>query len=336
MGRTPSIVAVTGITGTVGGGLLPFLHEDPAVERVIGVGGRDWEPTGPHAAKVEYRRADIRDQRAVHEALDEAEAVVHLAFSFYRARRRGGDLDEVDLEGSRNVLRGAIDNGAARFIYTSSAAVYGFDDERPGRVGERADVAPAERHFYSRQKARLERELVGELRRKPEIDWIVFRPCAIVGPHAIGAGAHGPPRAARSAASVLAAIGAGAGLRPPLAPPPVPLQFVHERDVGQAIHRALSSEDANRIYNLGGDGLVEPADVPRLLGLRTLPVPPTLTKAALRGISRLPYLSPALGWSELLTRPLELDTTRAKRELDWSPEFDSRDALAATRRALAI
>jgi len=111
---------------------------------------------------------------------------------------------------------------------------------------------------------------------------------------------------------------------------------VHERDVGQAIHRALTTEAVNRVYNIGGDGLVEPSEIPRLLGLRTLPVPPGLTRAAMRGVSRLPYVRPALGWSEMLTRPLELDTSRAKRELDWDPEFSSRDALASTRRALAI
>jgi nucleoside-diphosphate-sugar epimerase len=37
-----------------------------------------------------------------------------------------------------------------------------------------------------------------------------------------------------------------------------------------------------------------------------------------------------------LRRPLELDTARARRDLGWAPEFSSRAALAAARRALGL
>lgn len=326
-------VGVTGITGTIGQGLLPFLEADPRIARVVGIGSR---PSDLQSGKLDYRQADVRDATAIRSALAGADVVIHLAFSLYGARQGGDELAEVNVEGSRNLLAAAVAGGAKRFIYTSSGAVYGFDASRPVRVNEDAPVAPEARHFYSRQKAHVEEELLSELARHPELEWLLFRPCAVVGPHAAGAAAHGLPAGLGRLGSALLTVGGAAGLRPAIPGPPVALQFIHERDVGQALHRAITATRARRIYNLGGDGMVAPADVPRLLGLRTLPLPRVVTRTAAAVVTRLPYVAPVLGWSALLTHPLEVDSSRAKRELRWRPEFSSAEALASTRRALAI
>jgi nucleoside-diphosphate-sugar epimerase len=330
-------VAVTGVTGTVGHGLLPFLEADDAVRRVIGIGSRPENPFAHRAlGKLEYRQADVRERFGVREALSGADVVVHLAFSLYGVRQRDDELDRINVEGSRNVLAAAAAHGAKRFIYTSSAAVYGFDPGRAVLVDEDAPVDPQPRHFYSRQKATVEEALLRDLDEHPKLEWVFFRPCAVVGPHALGAAGHGLPDAVAQAGTALVAIGGAAGLRPPIPGPPVPLQFVHESDVGQAIHRAMKTKRTKRIYNLGGDGLVSPTEFPRLLGLRTLPLPRLLTQAALGVVTRAPFVAPAMGWSELLRQPLEVDSSRAKRELRWRPQFNSAEALASTRRAIAL
>jgi nucleoside-diphosphate-sugar epimerase len=334
-GAGQKTVAVTGITGTVGRGLLPFLLEDPEIGRVIGIGSR---PAGATAdlEGVDYHQADVRDRRALRGAFVGADVVVHLAFSLYGIRQRSRALDAMNVEGSVNVLETAYSAGVTRFIYTSSAAVYGFGADRAPRVDEDAAIDAEERHFYSRQKAQVEAALTEGLAEMPEMGWVFFRPCAVVGPHAQGAAARFVPRPLAGAGSAVASVAAGAGLRPPVPGPPVPLQFVHGRDVGQAIHLAIGSDRSGEIYNLGGDGLVDPREVPGLLGLRRLPLPGLVTRGALNVGSRLPYVPPAAGWMQLLTRPLELDSRRAKEELGWEPEFSSKEALAATRRALAI
>jgi nucleoside-diphosphate-sugar epimerase len=285
---------------------------------------------------IEYRQADVRDRAAIGRALDGADVVVHLAFSLYGIRQGGAALEAINVEGSLNVLEAAHAAGARRFIYTSSAAVYGFAAERADRVDESAPVAAEERHFYSRHKRQAEDALLQRLEDHPAISWVFFRPCAVVGPHAIGAAGHWLPRPLGGAASAAVTVAGAAGLRPVVPGPPVPLQFVHERDVGQAIHRAITTSKSRTVYNLGGDGMVEPAEVPRLVGLRTLPLPNLISRATVNTASRLPYATPALGWLQLATQPLELDTARAKRDLGWRPEFTSREALASTRRALGI
>lgn len=328
-------VAVTGATGTAGRGLLPLLEADPAVGRVVAVARREWAPVPAGFSKVEYRRADVRDRQALQAAFREADVVVHLAFSLYGVRQGDAELREVNVGGTLNALEAAAAGGARRFVYTSSAAVYGFGRDRPATVDEEAPVDPEPRHFYSRHKAEAERLLMQRLQEIPAMEWVFLRPCAIVGPHALGAAAHFVPRRLRSSVASLAAILGAAGLRPPVPAPPVPLQFVHESDVGQALHRAVSRDVPSGIYNLAGDGIVDGAEVPRIAGFRRLPVPRAAVRAAVELGARSPYPLPAVGWLQLLTRQLVLDTTRARRELGWEPEFTSRDALAATRPAPA-
>lgn len=329
-------VAVTGVTGTVGRGLLPFLEDDARVTRVIGLGSRKWDPVAEGFRKVAYRAVDVRDRYSVHEALAGADAVVHLAFSLYGLRYNDDALRAINVQGSKNVLEAAVASGATRFIYTSSGAVYGFDTDRPVRVDEDAALDPEPRHFYSKHKAEVERALLEELAELPDVDWVFFRPCAVVGPDAAGGAAHAFPSALTRPLAAAVTIGGAAGLRPAIPGPAVPLQFVHARDVGQAIHRALHGRQTSGIYNLGGDGMVEPAEVPGLLGLHRLPMPGVVTRTAARLAARAPYLTPGFGWIQASTHPLELDTTRAKSELGWKPEFSSHAALQATRRALAI
>jgi nucleoside-diphosphate-sugar epimerase len=332
----PRTVAVTGATGTIGRALLPFLEASPRIGSVIALASRPWDPHTDGFDKVEYRQVDVRDRRALKRALRGADVVVHLAFALYGLRQRSATLEEVNVAGSENVLAASRAAGARRFVYTSSAAVYGFGADRPPRVDETAPAERDARHFYVRHKVRVEQALVRRLKQARGLSWALFRPCAVVGPHAIGAAGHLVPEPLARALGALVTVGGAAGLRPPVPAPPVPLQFVHERDVGQAIFRAVMAPRADGVYNLAGEGMVEPAEIPRLLGLRTLPVPRAATRATVGAAARLPYLSPGLGWTQLLTHPLELDTTRAERQLGWEPEFTSAEALAATRRALGL
>jgi hypothetical protein len=90
------------------------------------------------------------------------------------------------------------------------------------------------------------------------------------------------------------------------------------------------------VYNLAGDGTVDGADVPRKLGLRSLPVPRPFTKAAIRAVALTPPVVPGLAWAGLLRHPLLIDTSRVRSKLGWAPRFDSAAALASTRRALGL
>lgn len=324
-------VAVTGTSGTIGPALLHRLGESSKVSRVIAIGRR---PTADMDAnpKVEFRVADVREAGAVEEAVAGADVVVHMAFSLYGVIADEATLFDTNVRGTANVAGAAVRTGARRFVYTSSAAVYG-GSERPQPLSENAPIRAPSRLFYARHKAQAEL-VVGERLADSLTEAFVFRPCAIVGPHAAGVLARRLPDGLRRGMQTLARATAALGLRPALPPPAVPLQFVHEDDVAQALAIAIHGDSAGGVYNLAGDGALSGAQTLQVLGIRALPVPRFAVNLSLDALAKVPPLVPASGWPELIHAPIMLDTRRAHRELGWRPRFSSEQALHATRMAI--
>jgi UDP-glucose 4-epimerase len=323
-------LALTGATGTVGPALLGRLGAQPDVERVA-VLGRTEPARMPQKAR--FVRADIRDRRHLEEALRGSETVIHLAFDLYGVLAGEEDLFRTNVIGTRDVAEAAAAVGARRLIYTSSSAVYGFHADNPQPLSEEDAMRASSRHFYGRQKAQTELVL-RELAARTGIELVVFRPGAIIGPHAAGALASRLPRWLRGGAgSLLRGLAAG-GLRPALPVPPVPVQYLHEDDVAQALELAVLGEDPAGTYNLAGEGAVNGEEALRLLGFRVLPLPRLASEAGARTLSAMPSPVPAARWMELFTVPQLLDTARARQRLGWRPRFSSRAALAATRQAI--
>ena len=106
-GTTPEMpltVAVTGPTGDIGRALLRGLDGDPAVERVLGMARRPFDPAAMGLRKTEYRQGDVLDREAVDALAEGADVVVHLAFIIVGGR---DETRSVNLEGSRNVFAAA-------------------------------------------------------------------------------------------------------------------------------------------------------------------------------------------------------------------------------------
>src|SRR3954467_8592450 len=228
----PLTVAVTGPTGTFGHGLVPLLEGDDRVGRVIGIARRPFEPASLGWSKMEYRRGDVRDEGALREAFAGADVVVHLAFLIV-----GGNRDTVraiNVEGTLNAFRAAAAAGARRFVYASSVAAYGFHRDNPVGMSESWPTRPAERLFYAQEKAELEELLQREADRHPEVDLYLLRPHIVLGPHAVGGKVPGP-RAVQGAGRLLLRAVGGLPFRVPVAVPDLPVQFVHEDDVGTAL-----------------------------------------------------------------------------------------------------
>jgi nucleoside-diphosphate-sugar epimerase len=325
-------VAVTGASGTVGPSLLRRLASSEEIGKVVAIGRRHTDEMRRHP-KVTFHRADVRDAEAVRAAIAGADVVVHLAFSLYGVRLGEQELFETNVVGTVNVARAAVQSGARRFVYTSSAAVYGRGGTESHPLREDAPMHAPARLFYARHKAQAEL-MVHDVLDGSDTQAFIFRPCGVAGPNAGGELAHQLPSRARRSIKGLARLAAAARLRPALPAPSVPLQFVHEDDVAQAVAIGVGGDAPPGIYNLAGAGAVSGAEALRLLGLRPLPLPPVAVSSSLDAIARVPLLVPALGWPELVREPLLLDTSKAQGELGWSPRFTTRRTLRATRKAI--
>jgi len=321
-------VAVTGPTGTFGAGLIPQLQADDRIGRIIGIARRPFDPAARGWSKMEYRQGDVRDPAALREAFAGADVVVHLAFLITGNASRE-TTRAINVDGTLNVFRAAAAAGAQRFVYASSVAAYGFAADIPERISEDWPTRPAHRLFYAQEKAELEALLQEESARHPELGLYLLRPPIVLGPNAVGAKNVLP--------GPLAPLGRRLFGRPRRLPFPVPvlapqhpMQFIHEDDVGQALLLCVVAAGPPGAYNIAGDGVVTTVDVAREFGALPIPVPAAPGQAAARAVSRLPFLPPAAEWVEAASRPVIMDTSRAREQLGWRPRYSALEALRAT------
>src|SRR5215207_504275 len=330
------VVAVTGPTGTFGFGLVPLLEADERVDRIVGIARRPFDPAAQGWRRMDYRRGDVRDPASLEAAFAGADVVVHLAFIITGATS-GATAREINVEGTLNAVRAAAAAGATRFVYASSVAAYGFHEDNPVGMTEQWPTRPADHLFYAQEKAELEELLVAEVARHPGLALYLPRPPIVVGPHTVGAKAQVP-----GALAPLAPLARRAGtllgrrrlpLPVPIPVPDLPMQLVHEEDVGRALVLCIVGAGPPGAYNIAADDVLSAPEVVRELGFLPIPVPARLARTPARAVAALaalPLSPPATAWAEALSHPAVMDTTKAKRDLGWSPLHTARDALRAT------
>lgn len=210
-------------------------------------------------------------------------------------------------------------------------AAYGFHHDNPVGMTEDWPTRPADRLFYAQEKAELEQLLGEQARQHPGLDLYLLRPPVVLGPHSIGGKdlLPGP-----LAALVRRLQGRFRRLAVPLPAvvPDLPLQFVHEDDVGSALLQCIVAAGPPGAYNIAGDGVLSAVDVAREFGFLPIRLPAGPTHAAARAASKVPLLPSFLEWVEAASHPAVMDTARAKAELGWTPRYSSLEALRDTLR----
>jgi len=322
-------VAVTGPTGTFGFGLIPLLEADSRVAHVVGIARRPFDPAELGWTKMEYRRGDVRDADALREAFTGADVVVHLAFLVVGGSRE--TTRAINVDGTLNAFRAAAAAGARRFVYASSVAAYGFHRDNPVGMTEEWPVRPADRLFYSQEKAELEQLLGDEAAAHPEIELYLLRPSIVLGPHTVGGKDLLPGPLAPLARRLQGRIGRLPVPIPALVPD-IPVQFVHEDDVGSALVQCVVAAGPAGAYNIAGDDVLSLVDVAREFGLIPIPLPGRYSHGAARLMARIPNLPAVLEWVEAFSHPAVMDTHLAKAELGWTPRFTGLEALRDTLR----
>ncbi len=127
---------VTGGAGFIGSHLVETLVASGEPVRVLDnfSTGR-WENLSAVRDQIEVIEGDIRDPLAVQQAVEGAEVVAHLAaiVSVERSLQNPQETMDVNTGGTLNLLEAARQAGVSRFLFASSAAVYGDHSELPLR-----------------------------------------------------------------------------------------------------------------------------------------------------------------------------------------------------------
>jgi nucleoside-diphosphate-sugar epimerase len=320
-------VAVTGPTGTFGFGLMPLLQAEDRVERIIGIARRPFDPLEHGWDKMAYRRGDVQDEQALRDAFEGADVVVHLAFLIV-----GGSPETtqaINVQGTLNAFRAAAAAGAKRFVYASSIAAYGFHRDNPVAMTEEWPVRPADRLFYAQEKAELEELLAEEAAAHPQLQLYLLRPPIVLGPHAIGGKLSLPGPLAPLARFLPSRLGR-IPVPLPVIVPEIPMQFIHEDDVGTAIRQCVLAAGPAGAYNIAGEGTPTLVEVAKEFGFLPIAVPARPAYRAARALAQVPYLPSAAGWIEAFSHPAIMDITKARTKLGWTPQFTGIEALRDT------
>ena len=150
----PMRVAVVGATGFVGSHLVPHLAD--AGHHVIAI-SRDGRRLDGWGEAVDVRAADVATGRGVSAALDDADAVVHLAA--IPRESRGRTFEAVNVDGVRRVVAAATSAGARRIVHLSVLGA--AEDPKLG---------------YLHSKWRGE-----QIVRESDLEWVTLRPSLMFG-----------------------------------------------------------------------------------------------------------------------------------------------------------
>ncbi len=320
-------VAVTGPTGEIGMSAIDAIERSDAVDTIIGMARREFDPADHGWTKTEYRRGDVLDRDAVDALVADADVVVHLAYLIMGSRE---ESRRTNLAGTRNVFEATLAAARpSRLVYTSSVAAYGYHRDNPVPLTEDVPARGSDEHYYSAQKAECE-ALLRELTNDSDLEVYVLRPCIVAGPRAPALREKMPWQAAQRAlpAALRPLAATVTGFLPLLPDPGVPVQLVHHDDVAEAIALCVSGAGEPGRYNIAGDGVVSLADIATATGTRSVRVPAAAALAVSEALARLPLVPAAAEWLHLGRTSVVMDTTRARTVLGWRPRHSAEDTLA--------
>jgi nucleoside-diphosphate-sugar epimerase len=266
--------------------------------------------------EVEELRGDVRDAGKAAELTAGADVVVHAAAALpIQASRES--IWAVNVEGTANVLAGALEAGA-RAILISSTAVYGVPEKHPIEEG---DPLVGVGHYG---ESKIEAERVAQDFGRRGLETVILRPKTFIGPERLGVFEilFDWIREGRR----IYILGKGHNR----------YQLLAVEDLVDAIVRAAEADVAGETFNLGAKefGTVR-SDLQALIdhagsGSRLRPLPVRPAEAALR-VLELMRLSPLAEWHyKTAHRDSFVDVSKAERLLGFAPRLSNEDALKET------
>jgi nucleoside-diphosphate-sugar epimerase len=271
-------------------------------------------------------RGDILNPDALIAPMQGVEGVFHLA-AMIGAWRAMEDYYAVNVTGTENVCRAALEAGVRRLVHISSAMVY---DMAMGRAVTEDDLLKPLDEPYSLTKAQGDM-LVQRMIREDHLPAVIIRPGTLIGP---GDRLNFGRMADRVRAGKGIILGSGNNAVP----------FVYVTDMVQGLILALDSEQAvGKAYNIGNDQVITQkvflSTIAQEIGVKTprLHVPYSLLYAAAYAAERiarfsnnriLPFLT--RHGVKLYGADNRLSIAKARRELGYEPKVSLIEAVQIT------
>lgn len=299
-------VLVTGSGSHLSKVLLPALCKEKNITIVTGI---DINPTNFQHPKFKEIQLDVRD-RKIHGIIAQHDAVIHTAFVVLRSKlgkqRKNRNLcQDININGSINVFRSALENKLNCLIHISSASVYGALPNNPEKITEQHPRRLMKGFSYAEDKNTVE-DWLDENENKYPTRIIRFRPNVILGPNA---------------QTFLLQL-----LKQPFYPyfknPQPTIQCVWENDVADAIIKALLS-DKRGIYNLAANPETSFKQLIKATHKFAIPAPLSLSKLIQSIAWKFSGKLEEPGWIDGMRYSLTLDVSKVERDLNWKASRSS-------------
>lgn len=305
-----SVVAVTGCSGYIGTRLLRFLDESEKVTRIIGV---DLNPPRHSTPKMDFHRLDVRDPSLVNLfTLNNVEVVVHLAF-IVNPLHDDALMHDIDVNGTRNVLKATAACVARHFVIASSTSAFGAHPDNPEWLTEKGHPRLQRNYTYAADK--YETEMLVRIFREenPHTKVAVVRPCIVYGPNVDNYLSRFIVR--------LPFFPAVDGVKPDM-------QFVHEDDVAEVFLRVVEKE-AVGYFHAVGEGVVNSEEIARMAGKPVIPVPAKVAYPVIDLLWKLhaPLIEGPSGMLDFIRYRWTASDELTREALGLGPRMHSRDVV---------
>ena len=297
-------VLVTGATGPFGRGVCRRLiatgHDVTAMARR--------RPQTPLDG-MSFTEGDVRDAKAVTDAMAGCDAVVHLAWVVAPLKTEDA-TKEINLGGTRNVLDAMAATGCPRLVFSSSVLAYGAVPGHPPLLAEHDERRPQSEHFYAAHKKMAE-----DMITRSGVDAVLVRAGIIAG---------------RDVDNTIFRFFSSPAL--PVPDPERRQQFVHTDDVARFTAEAVSHVRTGPV-NITGVGSLTMRDIAAIIERPLVTVPERVLRTAIGAAWKLGVseLAPSeIGG--LLYMPI-VDTTSLREQWGFTCAWSSRAALEDMARA---
>jgi UDP-glucose 4-epimerase len=296
-------ILITGISGYAGGRLLPLLLKDGDIESVVGL---DVKAPGIEHEKLSFFKADVRSPEiaAYFKGVD---VVVHLAFIVAEIKDKKLIYD-INVNGTRNVLKAAGAAGVRKFVAASSVSAYGSHPDTPKVITEESPLRGNRQSYYAHTKLLAEKALDEFEKEHGRVIVTRLRP-------SIFCGAAGDTffRETTKYKVLFYIRENSAGL-------PV----VHEDDVAEAFYLAVK-KDAPGAFNISA-GNLSAREMSGILKIPAVGIPYAIIKPVVDIGYTLGVSSFSSHWVVIGRYPFEVSCEKAKKVLGWAPKHTPAEA----------
>ena len=309
-------LAIIGASGFVGRHLVE--HAIAADIDVVRIDRRpDTSRSRPQRERATQRVVpESASEATLRAALEGVDTAVHLAARVHQTGEHGPDLDATYLHANRDLaLRWAVaaaSTGVRRFVFVSSVKAVAERSTRP--LDETCDARPED--AYGRSKLAAERAL-GSDPRLATLERVIVRPPLVYGP-GVGANFLQLMRLAQLPIPL------------PLATATAPRTMISVANLADALLAcARDPRAAGGTYFVGDPRDVSAAwlirELRRISGRRAplFAVPRAVLRAAAKLLGRADAV-------DRLFQPLQIDSSRIRAAIGWSPPQSTEGALAET------